>query len=269
MLYSFFGTLGKTPDQVTATEVFSFAHGVGLSGKQPGSVTIGARIACISSFYRFLIRMNLEASNPCDRLERPKAVPARPRGLTASDIQKLLAVIPDTPVGLRDRAIILVLTLTGRRRTEVLNLKAGDLTQERDTVYYSYRGKGNKAGKRELPQPAYWAIRAALSAFGKDLVTMKPDESLWPSSSDSGKGISSGTVYGNLRRYLQAAGLPLAGLHLFRHSAAKLRREAGQSVEEVGRFLDHSSLSVTSVYLRRLEGDRDTTWQQVAKSIGV
>ena len=51
--------------------------------------------------------------------------PAPPRGLTAADIKKLLEVIPDTPVGLRDRAIVLTLTLTGRRRSEVLNLKAG------------------------------------------------------------------------------------------------------------------------------------------------
>ena len=50
MLFQFFGTLGKTPDQVVASEVFGYAHGVGLSGKQPGSVTIGARIACLSSF---------------------------------------------------------------------------------------------------------------------------------------------------------------------------------------------------------------------------
>ena len=122
MLYQFFGTLGKTPDQVAATEVFGYAHGVGLSGKTPGSVTIGARIACISNFYRFLIRMGLVAANPCDALERPRAVPATPRGLAAADIQKLLEVISDTPVGLRDRAIVLFLTLTGRRRTEVLTL---------------------------------------------------------------------------------------------------------------------------------------------------
>ena len=98
---------------------------------------------------------------------------------------------------------------------------------------------------------------------------MKPDESLWPSSADSGRGITSGTFYGALRRYLKAAGLPPGGVHLFRHSAAKLRREAGQSIEEVSRFLDHSSLAVTSVYLRQLEGDRDTSWQWVADSIGV
>jgi len=72
MLYRFFGTLGKPPDRVAATEVFSYAHGTGLSGKKPSSVTIGARIACLSSFYRFLIRMSLVSVNPCDQLERPR-----------------------------------------------------------------------------------------------------------------------------------------------------------------------------------------------------
>ena len=224
MLYRFFGTLGKPPDQVAATEIFSYAHGTGLSGKKPSSVTIGARIACLSSFYRFLIRMSLVASNPCDQLERPKATPAPPRGLTAADIKKLLDFIPDNPVGLRDRAIILTLTLTGRRRTEVLNLKAGDLTQDGDAVLYSYRGKGGKMGKRELPQPAFRAIQQALEGFGKDFSNLKPNDSLWPSSTDGGRGITSGTFYGNLRRYFKAAGLPLAGVHIFRHSAARLRR---------------------------------------------
>ena len=49
MLYQFFGSLGKPPGQITAPEVFGYAHGVGLSGKKPSSVTIGARIACLSS----------------------------------------------------------------------------------------------------------------------------------------------------------------------------------------------------------------------------
>ena len=98
---------------------------------------------------------------------------------------------------------------------------------------------------------------------------MQPSESLWPSSGDSDRGITSGTFYGNLRRYMRMAGLPPSGVHIFRHSAAKLRREAGESIEEVSRFLDHSSLAVTTVYLRQLEGDRDNTWQQVAGAIGV
>ena len=168
MLYRFFGTLGKPPDQVTAPEIFGYAHGNGLSGKKPSSVTINARIACLSSFYRFLIRMSLISANPCDQLERPKATPAPPRGLSAAEIKKLLDAIPGNPIGLRDRAIILTLTLTGRRRTEVLNLKAGDLIQDGDAVFYSYRGKGGKYGKREMPQPAFRALHYALEALGKD-----------------------------------------------------------------------------------------------------
>ena len=154
MLYRFFGTLGKPPGQVRSAGIFDYAHGNGLSGKKPSSVTIGARIACLSSFYRFLIRMSLVSANPCDHLERPKATPALPRGLTATDNKNLLETIPETPVGLRDRAIILTLTLTDRRRTEVLNLKAGDLIRDGDTFLYSYRGKGGKQGKREMPGPA-------------------------------------------------------------------------------------------------------------------
>ena len=97
---------------------------------------------------------------------------------------------------------------------------------------------------------------------------MEPNESLWPSGSNP-NGLTSGTFYGNLRRYLKRAGLPLAGVHVFRHSAAKLRRDGGESVEEVSRFLDHSSLAVTTVYLRRLEGQRDTGWAKVAAAIGM
>lgn len=105
MLYRFFGTLGKPPGQVTSAEIFGYAHGIGLSGNKPSSVTIGTRIECLSSFYRFLIRMSLISANPCDRLERPKATPALPGGLTATDIKKLLEVIPETPVGLWDRRL--------------------------------------------------------------------------------------------------------------------------------------------------------------------
>src|SRR5690349_20935962 len=35
MLNDFFGRVHKTPDQVTCPEVLSWAHGVGLSGRQP------------------------------------------------------------------------------------------------------------------------------------------------------------------------------------------------------------------------------------------
>jgi len=38
MLQHFFGALGKPSDQITSREVFTFTHGVGLSGKEPSAV---------------------------------------------------------------------------------------------------------------------------------------------------------------------------------------------------------------------------------------
>ena len=268
MLQHFFGRGGKAPDEIGAQDVFTWAYGTGLSGKQPGSITIGARIACLSSFYRFLIRMKVVSSNPCDALERPKVTAGAARGLSGEQIHRVLGAVPATPVGLRDRAIILTLVFTGRRRAEVLGMTAGSISVEGTAVFYSYRGKGGKTGKRELPRPAYDAIQQWLECVGKDLATMRPDESLWPDTR-GGRGITSGTFYTNLRCYLRNANLPAGGVHIFRHSAAKLRRDAGESVEDVSRFLDHSSLAVTTTYLRRLEGQEDRSWPEVAEAIGV
>jgi site-specific recombinase XerD len=268
MLDHFWSGIGKPPNQVSPPDVFSWAHGIGLSGKRPSSVTIGARIACLSSFYRFLIRMGLLVGNPCEAIERPQTIPGHAKGLTAEEIQRLLAVIPTTPSGLRDRALVLTFVFTARRRAEIIGLTVGNLIREGDTVHYEYRGKGGKTGKRELPHPAYEAIVTQLAAWGKDLATMAPAESLWPSANNP-RGLTSGTFYGNLQRYLKKAGLARSGVHVFRHSGAKLRRDVGESVEDVSRFLDHSSLAVTTVYLRRLEGQADTGWAKVAAAIGV
>jgi len=266
MLWPFFA--GRTPDRVTSAEVLAYAHRIGLSGRVPSSTTVGARIACLSSFYRFLIRMDLARGNPCDALQRPKTIPAQARGYGAAEVRRLLSVIPDTVAGRRDRAIILTLVLTGRRRAEVIGLRAGDLSLEGQTTFYSYRGKGGKRGRRELPRPAFAAIRRSLEDCGKELATMAPDESLWQAGAGPG-GVSSATFYGRFRRYLREAELPPAGVHILRHTAAKLRRDAGESIEAVSAFLDHSSLAVTSVYLRRLEGETDLGWVDVAAAIGV
>ena len=253
MLQAFFSRLGKAPDEVTSQEVFAYAHGVGASGKEPSGITTGARIACLSSLYRFLIRMEMLHSNPCDRLERPRVEPSPPRGLGAFQVKALLETVPNTPVGLRDRAIILTLVLTGRRRAEVLGMKVVDINADEDHIFYTYRGKGGKRGRRELPGPAFEAIQKSLEAFGLNLGSMGPDASLWPSSSRTGKGLTSGAFHGNLQSYFRQAGMKPARVHIFRYTAAKLRREAGEDVEDVSRFLDHSSLGVTTVYLRRLQ----------------
>ena len=150
----------------------------------------------------------------------------------------------------------------------MINLTAGDIAFDDSAVFYRYTGKGGVRGRRELPSPALAAIVRSLADVGKDLSSMQPSESLWQAGAGP-SGVSSATFYNRFRTYLRKAGLPPSGVHVLRHSAAKLRRDVGESVESVSQFLDHSSLAVTTTYLRRLEGQRDSAWQGVATVIGV
>lgn len=135
----------------------------------------------------------------------------------------------------------------------MLGLRAGDITLEGETAIYAYRGKGGKRGRRELARTSRrWLPRSRSGRRARGR-----------------RAISSGTFYAPFRRYLLAACFAPAGLHIVRHTAAKLRRDAGESVEAVSAFLDHSSLAVTKVYLRRLEGETDRAWADVAAAIGV
>ncbi len=164
MLWPFFADLGKTPDRVTAADALGFAHGIGLSGRPPLPATVGARIACVSSYYRFLIRMGQLTFNPCDPVERPRSNPAPARGYSADEVRRLLGVVPDTVPGRRDRAILLALILTGRRRAEVLGLRAGDITVEDGTAFDANAARvarGDGESSQDPPARPYsprWAM---------------------------------------------------------------------------------------------------------------
>jgi integrase/recombinase XerD len=214
----------------------------------------------VSGFYDFARRMGLVARNPAAEVRRPRQRQPLPRGLGPGELRLLLAAIPETPTGLRDRAIVVTAVLTALRRSEIMGLRAGDLTRN-GAVYYRVRAKGGIERHRELPAPAYSAITDALAASGRSIDTLRPDEHIFP--------VSSAAFYANLRRYARRARLSGVTPHVLRHSAAKLRRDTGETLEQVSALLGHRNLSTTSTYLARLEGDEDTGWRAAAILLGV
>jgi hypothetical protein len=143
MLLPFLTRVGS-PDLVTPANVLAWAYGIGASGREPSSATVGARIACLSSYYRFLIRMNVTASNPCDALERPKSTPGMARGLNVDQVRRLLGIVPDTVAGRRDRALLL--------RSEVIASPPDTSIPRTAPPITRSRGKGGMRGRRELPR---------------------------------------------------------------------------------------------------------------------
>ena len=249
------------PAQTTPAMVHSFAYAPGPSGKIPSASTVTVRLAALRGYFDFARRMRLIDRNPADDVKRPKAQEPTPRGLDAEQLRALLAAIPATPSGVRDRAIILTAAMTGLRRSEVLGLRAGDIERRGATVFYDCRTKGGKERPRELPAPAWHAIERWLIVRDTPLEQLAADAPLFP--------VCSHGFYKNLARYATRAGLPHVSPHVLRHSAAKLRRDTGSSIEDVQRLLGHASMATTSRYLARLEGERDTGWQGVAALLGV
>ena len=86
-------------------------------------------------------------------------------------------------------------------------------------------------------QPTRRSARPLADA-GKGPATVASEESLWQAAARP-EGVTSSTFYARFRRYLHAAGLAPTGVHVLRHTAAKLRRDAGESIEGVSAFLDH------------------------------
>jgi integrase len=266
MLWPFFRV--TTPDQVRSADVLAYAHGIGASGRVPSSTTVGARIACLSSFYRFTIRMGLLTGNPCDALERPRTVPSVARGTQRRRGPPHPRRRPDTVRGRRDRAILLVLVLTGRRRAEVIGLRAGDLSLEGETVFYSYRGQGRQARPPRAPPPCPRGDPANARRCRQGPRDDGPGRVALAGGSRSRR---------DQQRHVLRAVPPLPpGGRADPDRAPRSAPHGGEApsrcrgVDRGGQsFLDHSSLAVTTVYLRRLEGETDRTWPDVAVAIGV
>ena len=86
---------------------------------------------------------------------------------------------------------------------------------------------------------------------------------------DSIFNISHQTFYAYLRKYAKRAGLGGLKPHDLRHTAAKLRRNNGASIEDVSALLGHRSIATTATYLARMEGEEDKGWEGVATALGV
>lgn len=259
-LARFLGLVGN-PQHATPAAVHAFAYAPGPSGREPSPSTVSVRLAAVGGFLGFLVRMGALPSNPAAQVRRPKQRRAIPRGLSTVDLRRLLRAIGDSPAGIRDRAIIVTALLTGLRRSELLGMRAGDLVAGDMGLLYRVRVKGGYVRHRELPRPAYDVIQGALRARGLALEGMAPSD---PVFDVSPRGFAA-----NLARYGRRLGMEALSPHVLRHSAAKLRRAGGASLEDVSAMLGHANLSTTARYLARLEGERDDGWRAVADALGL
>ncbi|HLY94092.1 MAG TPA: tyrosine recombinase, partial [Gaiellaceae bacterium] len=180
---------------------------------------------------------------------RPPSPPRRlPKAIAIDEVERLLdaAGYEQTPLAIRDRALLELLYGTGARISEAVGLAIDDLDLADRSVLLS--GKGGK--QRRVPLGSFAAkavdaylvqVRPALAANGRGTPAVFLNARGGPLSRQSAWTI--------LRTAAERAGLA-DGIspHTLRHSFATHLMEGGADVRVVQELLGHSSVTTTQIY---------------------
>ena len=152
-----------------------------------------------------------------------------------------------TPVGIRDRAIILLLGRLGLRAGDVWRLRLADIDWA--NALLRVHGKGRRPTRLPLPQDVGDAVLAYLERVRpkvrEERVFLRIQAPFRPFASST-------EIAGIVARVLARAcidGVP-TGAHVFRHSLATSMLRAGASLESVGTVLRHRSPNTTAIYAK-------------------
>ncbi len=228
-------------NQLMVLHYLNFLKSRGLSPRSRAR-----NLSTLRSFHRFLLRENYTEHDPTALLESPRALPALPRLLSKKEVECLLqAPTGDTPIAVRDRAMLEVLYATGMRVSELVGLRLGDL--KLDIGCLNAFGKGSKQRLIPLGEVAIEILQEYLQNGRHKLLKNLTSEEVFLNV--RGKKLSRQGFWKNLRNYaLKAEIKQKVYPHMLRHSFATHLLENGADLRSVQTMLGHVDISTTQIY---------------------
>ncbi|MDB5146193.1 MAG: hypothetical protein JWQ57_213 [Mucilaginibacter sp.] len=166
--------------------------------------------------------------------------------LTQAEISRLYAAVKDDTLGLRDKAILALYYGCGLRKNEGASINVRDILLDKELVYVR-KGKGYKERYVPLAGIGIADLQNYILYARPLLAGDKKDEALLLSV--TGTRLSGHTAYERLQKLKKTAGIKKpAGLHTLRHSIASHLLHSGMKLEQIQRFLGHSSMESTQIY---------------------
>ncbi len=240
----------RVPAALHRGDLEAFVRELMVSGLSPRSVA--RHVASVRGFYRFLVLDGHLTASPADDVHAPRAWPALPRFLSLDEVDRLLdQPDTDTPVGLRDRALLELLYATGVRVSELVALRVGDVSLDRGLL--TCLGKGAKERMIPVGRTATEWIRRHLASARPALLKHRESVFLFPNAR-GGRGLSRVGFWKIIKKYGQRAGLIRElSPHTLRHSFATHLLERGADLRIIQTLLGHADLSTTQIYTHILE----------------
>lgn len=171
-----------------------------------------------------------------------------PNIITEEEVVKILESCPiNTPIGLRDRAILEVIYSTGIRRQELANLNVTDYVSERRELMIR-KGKGRKDRILPVGEYAGWFLEAYLKLI-RPWQVRSPEENALFLKNDTGTRLKTGNIGDLVKKAVERSRIDKKVTpHTFRHSMATHLLRNGADLRHIQAILGHASLESTQVY---------------------
>lgn len=230
----------------TTTELHSYmASGFSQEGATKPS-TANRRLSSFRRFYRWALQERLCNEDPSRNLSSAKRAPRLPKVLSEAQVESLLTAPDiDTPLGLRDRAMLELIYASGLRVSEMVQITSLQVSLSQGVVRIT--GKGNK--ERLVPfgeEAASWLTRYQNDARRELLAGRVSDAFFVTQRAD---GMSRQMFWKLVKHYALKAGIhaPLSP-HTLRHAFATHLLNHGADLRVVQLLLGHADISTTQIY---------------------
>lgn len=231
-------------DDIERRDIIQFLYS--LKDAHKATATISRMIATIRLFHQFLIREKLTKNDPSLHIETPKNEQKLPDILSIEDIDKLLDIVGEKPLQLRNRAMLELMYATGLRVSELISLTLGDAHLTMGFVQCT--GKGSKERIIPIGNIAIAAIQTYID-YGRQSLLKKDRKEMTLFVNQRGMGLTRQGFWKILKKEAQRAQIrrPLTP-HTLRHSFATHLLENGADLRAVQEMLGHVDIATTQIY---------------------
>lgn len=244
-LFAWLAQQNLDPEQAGAQQIQAFLAHRSLDQKVAAR-SLARQLSAIKRYHRWLLREGRRDDDPTLTVDPPRLPKPLPKSLSESEVEALLqAPDIDSPLGLRDRAMLETLYAAGLRVSELVNLPSAAVSLS-DGIVRIF-GKGGKERLVPLGEDAQdWIKRYALDA--RPLI-LKGQGSAALFVTELGGAMTRQMFWYLIKRHAKHAGISKTlSPHTLRHAFATHLLNHGADLRTVQELLGHADISTTQIY---------------------